>query len=590
MRIRHLPETLVNRIAAGEVIERPAAAVKELVENSLDAGASTLEIDISEGGKSRIIVSDDGEGMSCEELKAALDRHATSKLMDDNLLNIGYLGFRGEALPSIAAVSRMSVKTKSKEGSGWQINVEGGKKFEPLPCGHPTGTQVEVRDLFYATPARLKFLKSERAEFNAVKDTVSRLAMAFPNVAFKFTHNGKTILRFSANSNSSERLSEVIGREFGENSMMIDEMHENIRVSGLAGLPTYSRGNSLHQFLFVNGRPVRDKLLLGALRGAYADVMAHDRYAAAALFIDIPSDQVDVNVHPSKAEVRFRDPSLVRRLIVTSIQNSLREYGRRTATNVIGTLQKSYGRAPSYQGARPTVSAQGNLAEAVHEFYAPVMDIEPSARNHSSCNLPDKDPLGEENYPLGAALGQVHENYIISQTEKGIAIVDQHAAHERLTYEKLKEQYHEGKVTAQLLLTPEIVDTGKDAAEVLLGYSQTFSALGLELESFGPGTISVRSVPEILAGRIEIKRLIEDIIDELEDNKTCKGLEERINSVLSRMSCHGSVRAGRKLNAEEMNHLLRQMEKSPFSGQCNHGRPTYIELKLSDIEKLFGRK
>ncbi len=382
-----------------------------------------------------------------------------------------------------------------------------------------------------------------------------------------------------------------MGRDFGENSMMIDEQHEDIRVSGFAGLPTFNRGNSLHQFLFVNGRPVRDKLLVGALRGAYSDVMSHDRYPVAALFIDLPSAQVDVNVHPAKAEVRFRDPSLVRRLIVTSIRNALMEYGHKSSTVATASaIEKLHASKPVYYGSKGNgISApvQGNLAEAVHRYYAPTGSIEPSARVETD-NIPEA--IETPDYPLGAPRTQIHENYIIAQTESGMVIVDQHAAHERLTYEKLKSNYLSGKVPAQLLLTPEIIETGREAANLLLDHSEVFSNLGLELEAFGTGTIAVRSVPEILGTRIDINKMIEDLIDHLEENENPSSLEEKINDILSRMACHGSVRSGRRLNIDEMHYLLREMEKNPMTGQCNHGRPIYIELKLSDIEKLFGSK
>ncbi len=587
MRIRHLPETLVNRIAAGEVIERPSAAVKELVENSIDAGAKSIEITIRDGGRSEIIISDDGSGMSREELSAATDRHATSKLDGEDLLNIRHLGFRGEALPSIGAVSRMTIKSRSKPDgeNGWEIKVEGGRKSGPAPCAHPEGTQVEVRDLFYATPARLKFLKSERAEFSAIKDMVSRISMAFPETSFLLRHNGACILKLPATGDRNERLSAVMGRDFGENSMMIDEMYENIRISGFAGLPTCHRGNSLHQYMFVNGRPVRDKLLGGALRGAYADVMSRDRYPVAAMYIDLAADQVDVNVHPAKTEVRFRDPSLVRRLIVTSIKNALLEHGQKASGSVtemaLARLQKN-GNYRAYSAAPPV---QGNLAEAVHRYYAPAADIEPSSRQEAA-----EETAVTGKHPLGAPRAQLHGNYIISQTEEGMVIIDQHAAHERLTYEKLKQQYLSGNVPAQMLLAPEIIETGRERAGMLLGHSELFAKLGMEIEAFGTGAVAVRSVPGIMGASLNVKELINDLLDRLEDDGDADCLEEKINGVLSRMSCHGSVRSGRRMNAEEMNRLLRDMEKTQLTGQCNHGRPTYVKLKLSDIEKLFGRK
>ncbi len=590
MRIRHLPEILINRIAAGEVIERPAAAIKELVENSIDAGSATIEIDVRDGGKSQIMVSDDGCGMDEKELSAALDRHATSKLSGEDLLNITHLGFRGEALPSIAAVSRLAIKSRMDGGSGWEIRVEGGRKSEPVPCAHPRGTMVDVRDLFYATPARLKFLKSERAEFSAIRDVVCRLAMAYPKISFKLAHNGHTGLKLPATKDRSERLCAILGGDFGENSMMIDEVYGNVRISGHAGLPTHSRGNSLYQYLYVNNRPVRDKLLGGALRAAYHDVMAHDRYPVAALFIDLPCEDVDVNVHPAKAEVRFRDPSLIRRLLVTSIQSSLREHGGKTSTASSRAALASVGKSDFFTPRpQPPGPVQGNLAEAVYQYYSPSpSSFAPSARMEE----PQKETTEEaaECFPLGAPRAQIHENYIISQTADGMVIVDQHAAHERLTYEKLKRQQSSGRIPAQLLLTPIIVEAGTEAAELLLEQKEILGELGLEIESFGPGAIAVRSVPEILGTRLDVEKLVMDLSDQLKDNGNASVLQDRINAVLSQMSCHGSVRSGRRLGAEEMNHLLREMEKTPLSGQCNHGRPTWVELKLSDIEKLFGRK
>ncbi len=612
MRIRHLPETLVNRIAAGEVIERPAAAVKELVENSIDAGAASICVDIREGGKSLIVVSDDGHGMSREELTTALDRHATSKLSGDDLLNIASLGFRGEALPSIGAVSRMTIRSsvalslkgeggacagvREGEGQSWLLTVDAGKKSEPAPCAHAKGTQIEVKDLFYATPARLKFLKSERAEYGAVKDVMTRLAMAFPRIGFKFTHNGTTIFKLPASADPAERLSAFLGKDFGDNAMLIEETRDHIRVSGYAGLPTLHRGTSQFQYLFVNGRPVRDKLLYGALRGAYADVMARDRHPLAVLYVDLPYEEVDVNVHPAKAEVRFRDPAIVRSLIVSAIQSAIRQCGQKSSNNMFLLRAGDAPCADSFTAARSLTgparrygqmpASSGNLAEQAHAFYNPSFDVAPSARFEEAPAQKDE----EEIYPLGAARAQIHENYIVAQTEKGMVIVDQHAAHERLTYEKLKSQYAGGSIASQGLLTPEIIEIGADSVNALLAHKDVFSSLGLEIEPFGGGALAVRSTPAILGNKINIRQLVIDLADELEEYSTASGLEERIHAVISRMSCHGSVRSGRRLTNEEMNHLLREMEKTEKSGQCNHGRPTYISLSLSEIEKLFGRK
>lgn len=600
MRIRHLPEILVNQIAAGEVIERPAAALKELVENAIDAGSSNIEVTIEDGGKSLIVVRDDGHGMSAEDLEAALDRHATSKLPDDDLLNIKHMGFRGEALPSIGAVSRLKISTRDQGKDAWEISVAGGKKSEISPSSHPKGTQVEIRDLFYATPARLKFMKSERAEYMAVKDVLTRLSMGFPQISFKLIHDGKEKMNHHAVLDSQSRLASILGKEFGENSMQIEAEREDIKLSGFASLPTLHRGTAQYQYLFVNGRPVQDKLLKGCIRGAYADVLARDRHPIVALFLNVPATQVDMNVHPAKTEVRFRDPGIVRGLIVSALKHALMEGGFRSSNHIsMGALSKLSpanmsgpampyrSSAHSYGGAN---SGYGNLAEATHQ--AAQMnwnaDIMPSARAElQPAFMAETEP---QNFPLGAARAQIHENYIIAQTTDGLMIIDQHAAHERLVYEKFKTQTAENGIEKQGLLTPEIIQMEDVQAERLLSHSETLSKLGLDIEPFGAGAIAVQSIPSLLGGRIDVQKLIIDLIDELDERDDIQGLEERINHILSTMACHGSVRSGRRMNADEMNALLRQMEETPLSGQCNHGRPTYVELKLNDIEKLFGRK
>lgn len=595
MRIRHLPDNLVNQIAAGEVIERPAAAVRELVENAIDAGSTRVSVDIREGGKSLIRIVDDGCGMTREELVAALDRHATSKLPDDDLLNIQHLGFRGEALPSIASVSRMTIRTRIEGNDGWEIRVEGGQKGEPEPAAHTQGTWIEVRDLFYATPARLKFLKTDRSEYDAVKDTLQRLAMAFPHVALKFDHDGQTVFSYPAslqadrNEARRERLAAVLGREFADNTMTIHAVREGVTLTGLAALPTYSRGTSTHQYLFVNGRPVRDKLLHGAVRGAYADVLARDRHPVLALFVDLPSTEVDMNVHPAKAEVRFRDAALIRGLIVGALKHALHENGQSTASTVsLGALHTLQTHAvPANGGYRPATSyyAPSGLAEKVVTAYEPLFPAQPSARAEV---IPEEMPVSA--HPLGAARAQIHENYIIAQADDGLVIVDQHAAHERLVYERFKAQLAENGITRQGLLTPEIIDLDDSDARRLLENAEELARLGLEIEPFGPGAVAVRSIPSLLGQRANIAQLIRDLCDELTEHGSVQGLAERINHVLATMACHGSVRSGRRLNADEMNTLLRQMEETPLSGQCNHGRPTWIKLQLSDIEKLFGRR
>jgi len=589
MRIRHLPETLVNQIAAGEVIERPAAAVKELVENAIDAGARHVEVEIRDGGKSLIRISDDGSGMSREELVAALDRHATSKLPDDDLMNIAHLGFRGEALPSIASVSRMLIKT-AMNGQGWEISVEGGRKGEPVPSSHPSGTQIDVCDLFYATPARLKFLKTERAEYMAVKEMLSRIAMAFPAISFRLISDGKTSLNLLATQSPKERLAAILGRDFSDNAIAIEAEREGIHITGYAGLPTASRGTAQYQFLFVNGRPVRDRLLTGAVRGAYADVLARDRHPALALFLTLDTADVDVNVHPAKAEVRFRDSGLVRGLIVSALKHSLLENGHITSSTVshhaLGALRpQSFAPALPFSRGSAAAAPQPVFAEHVSNDYTPQPGLQPAARSEY---VPEAAPA--VSYPLGAARAQLHENYIVAQSEDGLVIVDQHAAHERLVYERFKAQITTHGVEKQGLLAPEIVDLEESELHRLHEHAAELARFGLEIEPFGPGAIAVRSVPAILGSKADIQGLVRDLADELAENGSAQGLEERINAILSTMACHGSVRSGRRLNAEEMNALLRQMEQTRNSGQCNHGRPTWIELKLADIEKLFGRR
>ncbi len=598
MRIRHLPDILVNQIAAGEVIERPAAAVRELVENSIDAGSTRVSVDIREGGKSLIRIVDDGYGMSRDELVAALDRHATSKLPDDDLLNIQHLGFRGEALPSIAAVSRLTIRTKMDGHDAWEIRVEGGRKGEPEPASHAQGTWIEVRDLFYATPARLKFLKTERSEYDAVKDTLLRLAMAFPHVAFKLDHDGQNVfshagaLQTDMNEARRERLSAVLGREFADNAMTIHAIREGVTLTGLAALPTYSRGTSTHQYLFVNGRPVRDKLLHGAVRGAYADVLARDRHPVLALFVDLPATEVDMNVHPAKAEVRFRDAGLIRGMIVGALKHALHENGQSTASTVslgaLHTLQHNSSPAPYRPAYTPSYNhyAPTGLAEKVMQAYEPLFMAEPSARAEPV--MPEAPAL--QQHPLGAARAQIHENYIIAQADDWLVIVDQHAAHERLVYERFKAQLDDSGIARQGLLTPEIIELDDSDARRLLENAAELSRLGLDIEPFGPGAVAVRSVPALLGTRANVPQLIRDLCDELTEHGSVQGLAERINHVLATMACHGSVRSGRRLNVDEMNMLLRQMEETPLSGQCNHGRPTWIKLQLSDIEKLFGRR
>ena len=597
--IRQLDEAAVNRIAAGEVVERPASAVKELVENALDAGASRIEIDIAAGGKTLIRVRDDGCGMSAEQLPLALSRHATSKIDGSDLLDIHSFGFRGEALPSLGAVGRLSITSRATGQEGAMIRVDGGDMSAVKPAACNRGTTVELRDLFFATPARLKFLRSDRAEMQAISDTVKRLAMAEPFVSFVMrdvTTEGKERVSFRAEAETGDlfdalngRLRQILGREFTENAVPLDAEREGLHLTGFAALPTYSRGSAVAQYFFVNGRPVRDKLFIGAMRGAYADFLSRDRHPAVALFIDCDPHLVDVNVHPAKSEVRFRDPGLARGLIVSGLRHALAEAGHRASTTVAGATLGAMRPEPLeprvYQMDRPSPLAR----EAGFAAQAPGFSELAESYSARVEPTPAEDiAQGLEERPLGAARAQVHENYIIAQTETGIVIVDQHAAHERLVYERLKTQMTDTGVAAQALLIPDIVDLSDTDAALLLEHADALSELGLTIEPFGGGAVAVRETPAIL-GEVNSKALISDILDELHDLGQSGQLRERIDAILSRVACHGSIRSGRRMQADEMNALLREMEATPHSGQCNHGRPTYVELKLSDIERLFGR-
>ncbi|MBJ7409736.1 MAG: DNA mismatch repair endonuclease MutL [Phenylobacterium sp.] len=616
MPIRRLPPELINRIAAGEVVERPASAVKELVENALDAGAAEIQVQADGGGLSRILVADDGNGLAADQLPLAVERHATSKLNpgedgEYDLLRIATMGFRGEALPSIGSVARLSITSRAKGlADAHAILVEGGAVGAVAPAGFPGphGARVEVRDLFYATPARLKFMKSERSEAQAITEELKRQAMAHEAVGFALDIDGRRTLRLPAevpgDAGRLARLGAVMGREFSENALLIDHEREGVRLSGYAGLPTYNRGNAAHQYLFVNGRPVRDRLLQGALRGAYADFLARDRHPACALYIELDPGLVDVNVHPAKAEVRFRDPALVRGLIVSGLRHSLAAAGHRASTTVAAAALGGFrpqSLPPGSPPPRPSGagfsawSAGGWQATAAAVQSIPGLS-EVSARAEAppegygvaeaGAAAPVFDPV---DYPLGAARAQVHETYIVAQTRDGMVIVDQHAAHERLVYERMKGELSEGGVARQALLLPEVVELDPAEAERVAARAEELAALGLVVESFGPGAILVREVPALL-GETDAAGLIRDIADDLAENGQALALKERLEDVCSTMACHGSVRAGRRLTAPEMNALLRQMEATPHSGQCNHGRPTYVELKLADIERLFGRR
>ncbi len=597
--IRQLDDAAINRIAAGEVVERPASAVKELLENAIDAGASRIELRFAAGGMSLIEVSDDGIGIPRDELPLALARHATSKIDGHDLLNITTFGFRGEALPSLAAVGRLKLETRAdSEDSGYMLSVEGGEMSPPRPAARSRGTKVSVSDLFYATPARLKFLKSERAESKAIMDTVRRLAMAVPHVGFKaidVTDAPRTLLDLPVESGALElalasRLGRIMGKDFTQNAIWIDTERDGLRLYGMAGLPTFSKGAAVAQYLFVNGRPVRDKMLTGALRGAYRDVMSRDRHPVAALFVECDPERVDVNVHPAKSEVRFREAGLARGLIVSGLKHALAEAGHRSSTTVseaaLGSFRAERPKAPIYQMDRPRREATGGLMPGFSESALASGRIEPDLGETVATN--SEDPPEYSTQPLGAVRGQIHENYIIAQTEDGMVIVDQHAAHERLVYETLKTRMAENGVPSQTLLIPEIVELPEHDIAALMDMAETLSNMGLDLERFGGNALCVRATPAIL-GEVDAAALIHDMVDGLSDLASASALEDRINAILSRVSCHGSIRSGRRMSAPEMDALLRQMEATPLSGQCNHGRPTYIKLQLSDIEKLFGR-
>lgn len=617
MPIRHLPETLINQIAAGEVVERPSAAVKELVENAIDAGAARIEVVLRDGGRSYIAVSDDGIGMTADELVAATDRHATSKLPDDDLVHISALGFRGEALPSIGAVSRLSLTSRAKGAEdAFCLKVEGGKKHPVAPAAHAEGTKVEVRDLFYATPARLKFLKTARAEAQSVREVLDRLAMAWPDIAFKMTHDERVSINYPAETGDMferrlNRLGRIMGADFAANALRIDAKREHCHLTGYAGLPTLNRGTSQYQHLFVNGRPVKDKLLIGAVRGAYADFLANNRYAMLCLFLEVPPDEVDVNVHPAKAEVRFRDNAAIRGLIVSSLRHALAEAGHRASTTVAAqtlgafhTPEQQQNPAQHWDGEyRQNPAGYKNLKgmEGVpyqgtawqQQQSSPSMlggfGAAPAAR-HENYPVPQAvNDAPPEEWPLGAARAQLHETYIVAQTKDGLVLVDQHAAHERLVYERMKKAMAGEGIKRQPLLLPEVVELDEPAAERLIERQDELAEMGLVVESFGAGAVAVQEVPALL-GQTNIQKLIRDLADDLATYGQTVSLKEKMQDICGTMACHGSVRAGRRLTIDEMNALLRQMEETPHSGQCNHGRPTYVELKLADVEKLFGRR
>jgi DNA mismatch repair protein MutL len=597
MTIRRLPESLVNRIAAGEVVERPAAAVKELVENALDAKASKIKISLREGGQALIVVIDDGCGMLRDEMALALERHATSKLPDEDLWNIHSFGFRGEALPSIASVSRLALISRAVGAdAAWQIDVEGGSVGAPHPAALTQGTRIEVRDLFYATPARLKFLKTARTENEYAREVIERLALANPKVEFTLCEDDKKPMHFQASGNAAARVADVMGREFMENAVAIEiergnSEHGFSRVTGFAGLPTFNAATARGQYLFVNGRPVRDKVLLSALRAAYGDLLPSGRQPLAVIFIEVPFAEVDVNVHPAKTEVRFRDAAAVRGLMISGIRHALQQSAQFT-TNTLAP-QALQMLQPHYDGgSAPNVAGQSQDFER-HPTYIPHSPsysgsmfgyASPQARSVEAAAVVSMSSAGR----LGAAVAQIHGTFIVAQTEDGVIIVDQHAAHERIVYEKMKQGLGDG-IKRQILLVPEVVDLDAASAQRVMSRADQLAELGLVVELFGNGALLVREVPALL-GKTDVPALLRDMADELAEFDDSRALRDRLEEICATMACHGSVRSGRALTIDEMNALLRQMESTPNSGQCNHGRPTYVELAKTDLEKLFDRR
>ncbi|MBO6919268.1 MAG: DNA mismatch repair endonuclease MutL [Rhizobiaceae bacterium] len=611
MTIKRLSDTLVNQIAAGEVVERPASVIKELVENAIDAGATRIEIATASGGKALMRVIDNGCGMTSDELRLAIERHCTSKI-DDRLDDISSLGFRGEALPSIGSVSKLNIRSRVPGSeNGFEISVTGGTVSEVRPRATNPGTVIEVRDLFFATPARLKFMKSDRAENTAIADVIKRIAIAFPHIHFSLSGPDRSSIEFKATGEDQlARISQILGRDFAENTIEIDAVRERIELTGHIGVPTFNRGNSLHQFAYVNGRPIQDKMVLSALRAAYSDRLPKGRYPVAVLFLSLDPALVDVNVHPAKADVRFRDPQMVRGLIIGAIRQSLGISGDRSSSTATSDMVNAFRveeprqQTPSWQQseyrARPKAdwSAEQSPSRPLNDGFGEILQNgfgETSQSKFVSTDAPSARFEAQEAAPnnlkkrLGAARAQIHENYILAQTETGMIIVDQHAAHERIVYERMKKSLFANEVSAQALLIPEIVDFSEDECDRLMLFAEDFSKLGLSIERFGPGAIAVRETPAIL-GETDAAGLLRQLSDEITEWDDASGLAQKLEAVASTMACHGSVRSGRRMQADEMNALLRQMEATPGSGQCNHGRPTYIELGLEEIEKLFSRR
>ena len=601
MSIRRLPSHLVNRIAAGEVVERPASALKELVENAIDAGATRVAVALSAGGVERIEVADDGCGMAPDELALALERHATSKLPGEDIDRVATLGFRGEALPSIASVARLTIESRPRGAEGWQRVVDNGVLERDGPAALPPGTRVVAEALFAKVPARRKFLRSTRAEYAACLDVVRRLAMARPDIAFSVEHDGRRVLTVAAAEDRPARVAALTDRALADNSVAVDLEREGLVLGGVAGLPTFHRGVADHQYLFVNARPVKDRLLIGAIRGAYAEMMPRDRHAVVALFLDVPADQVDVNVHPAKTEVRFRDPAMVRGLIVSGLRRALDAAGHRAVSHAPADVmalwqpgrhpRESVGPAssfyagesgtPAFAGVTGGGEATARLNDHRPTFFAPP----PQARAEPAWS----PPPATADFPLGVARGQVAKTYIVAEADDGLVLVDQHAAHERLVLERMRAALAGGRVAAQALLIPEVVELDEPACDRLEARAGELADFGLELERFGPRAMLVRATPALL-GAADPSGLVRDLADELAAYDEALSLRERLDAVAGTMACHGSVRAGRVLSVAEMNALLREMEATPHSGQCNHGRPTWVKLAHGDIEKLFGRR
>ena len=600
MSIRRLPAHLVNRIAAGEVVERPASALKELVENAIDAGASRIAVILAQGGTERIEVADDGCGMAPGEIALACERHATSKLPDERIEAVETLGFRGEALPSIASVARLTIESRPAGADGWARTVDNGEVVRDGPAALPPGTRVVVEDLFARVPARRKFLRSSRAEYGACLDVVRRLAMARPDVGFSVEHDGRRVLSVLQPEDRPGRVAALTDRALAGNAVAIDLERDGFLLGGVAGLPTYNRGVADHQYLFVNGRPVKDRLLMGAIRGAYAEMLPRDRHAVVALFLDVPASEVDVNVHPAKTEVRFRDPAMVRGLIVSGLRRALDGAGFRASQPAAADLavlfrpeptpdrhpSGSWGLPPQADGLpHETPAFVGVTDHGVFERRTTFFTPPPAARAEAAV-APVPDTL---DHPLGVARGQVAKTYIVAEAEDGLVLVDQHAAHERLVLERMRRALAGGRVAAQALLLPEVVELDEPACDRLEARGAELADFGLELERFGPRAVLVRATPALL-GAGDVSGLVVDLADELAAHDEALSLRERLDAIAGTMACHGSVRAGRVLSVAEMNALLREMEVTPHSGQCNHGRPTWVKLAHGDIEKLFGRR